>query len=107
VDEAIENLVEPETVLCLAVLVKITNLASVKNLTLPAQRGERAQVRVHCRIHQASVVVVALYISWSIEPVDSQRLHALGWIIVGMYEFHNSTEIVRLAGRLAHKVQLV
>ena len=62
---------------------------------------------MHCRVHQASVVVVALHISWPIEPVDSQRLDALRWIVVGMYEFHDPTKIVRLAGRLAHKVQLV
>ena len=106
-DEAIENLVEPEAVLCLAVFVQITNLTPMQNLALAAEGSERAKVGVHCRVHQASVVVIALHISWPIKPVDSQRLYALRWIVVGMYEFHDPTKIVRLAGRLAHKVQLV
>lgn len=106
-DEAIKDLVEPKTVLGLAVLVQIANLAAVQDLALSSQRGQGAEVRVHRRIDETSVVVVALHVSRAIKPVDAQRLDALLGVVVDMDKFHDPAKIVGLAGRLAHEVHLI
>ena len=62
---------------------------------------------MHGRIDQTSVIVVALDISWAVEPINSHGLYPLLGVVVDVDEFHNSTEIVGLAGRLAHKVHLI
>lgn len=106
-DEAIKDLVEPETVLGLAVLVQVANFATMQDLAFPPEGCNGAKVRVHRRIDETSVIVVALHVSWAIEPIDAQRLDPLLGVVVDVDEFHDPAEVVGLAGRLAHKVHLI
>ena len=106
-NEAIKDLVEPETVLGLAVLIQVADFASMQNLALPPQRGNRAEIGMHRRIHQTGVIVVALDISRAIKPVHAHRLYFLLGVVVDVDEFHDPAEVVGLAGRLAHKVHLI
>lgn len=106
-DKAIEYLVKPETVFHFAIFIKIADLTSMQDLTFASERCDGAQVRVHGGIHQARIIVVALNISRTVKPVDSQRLDALLWIVVDVDKFHDPAKVVRLAWRLAHKVHLV
>ena len=62
---------------------------------------------MHCRIHQSGVIIVALHISWAIEPIHTHRLDPLLRVVVDVDKFHDPAEIVRLAGRLAHEVHLI
>ena len=63
---------------------------------------------MHCRVHKAAVTVEALHISRAIVPVDTKGVDGRVRIVgIGVQEFHNPTEIVRLAGRFAHKVYMV
>lgn len=62
---------------------------------------------MHCRIDQAGVIVVTLHIPRAIKPIDAQRFNSLLGVVVDVDEFHNSAEIIGLAGRLAHKVHLI
>lgn len=62
---------------------------------------------MHGRIDQTSVIVVALDISWAVEPINSHGLYPLLGVVVDVDKFHNPAEVVRLAGRLAHEVHLI
>lgn len=101
-NETVKDLVEPEAVLGLAIVVQVANLAAMQDLAFASEGGEGAEVRVHGRIHQTGVIVVTLHIARAIEPVDAQRLDALLGVVVDVDEFHYSAKIVGLAGRLAH-----
>lgn len=106
-NKAIKNLIEPEAVFRLAELVEIVDLAPVQNLAFASKRCDGAQVRMHCGVHQAGVIVVALNVPRPIEPVHAERFHAFLRVIVNMDKFHNPAEVVRLAWRLAYKVDLI
>jgi hypothetical protein len=62
---------------------------------------------VHGGVHQARIIIVSLNISGAIEPVDSERFHALLGIVADVDKFHNPAKVVGLAWRLAHEVHLV
>jgi len=63
---------------------------------------------MHRRVHKAAVTVEALYISRAIVPVDTKGVDRRVRIVgIGMQKFHESTEIVRLAGRFANEVYMV
>lgn len=71
-NEAIEDLVEPETILSFAIFIKIADLASVQDVALSAQGSYRAQVGMHRCVDKTGVVVVATNIPWSVKPIDSE-----------------------------------
>lgn len=106
-DEAIIYLIKPEAVLRFAVFIEIADLTSMQDLTFASERCDGAEIRMHGGVHQARIIVVALHISRTVEPVDAQRLDALFQIVVDVDKFHDPAEIVGLAWRLAHEVHLV
>jgi len=63
---------------------------------------------VHGAVDEARVVVVSLYVSWSIEPVDSEGIDRRARIIgFGVGKLHNPAQIVWIAGRLADKINMI
>lgn len=70
-NKAIENLIEPETVFRFAILIKIADLTAMQDLAFASQGRNGTEVRMHSRVHQTSVIVVALHISRAIKPIDS------------------------------------
>jgi hypothetical protein len=107
VNEAIKDLVEPETVLRFAILVQIIDLGAMQNLTSPSERGDGTNVGMHRGVDKTRVVVVALHIPWSIEPIYPHGFNAGFGVSVDVLPLHDAAYIVRLAGRFTHEVDLI
>ena len=107
-DKAVENLNEIEGIAFPAVGLQIVYLGAVFDCTKSTKGRQWTHVRMHRRVYKAAVTVEALYISRAIVPVDTKRVDRRIRIVgIGVQEFHNPTEIVRLARRFAHKVYMV
>ena len=62
---------------------------------------------MHRCVNKPGVIVVSLNISWTVEPIDAERIYALLWVVVNVDEFHNAAQIVGFSRRLAYKVHLI
>jgi hypothetical protein len=62
---------------------------------------------VHCSIDQSRVVVVATNISWTIKPIDPERIYTLFRVVLFVDQFHDATQVVWFPGRLAYEIHLV
>jgi len=75
-DETIKDLTEPEAVFAFAILIKVGDFSTMRHLTLAAKGSDRANIGMHSSVNDSCVVVIALHVPRSIEPVDS---HGLYW----------------------------
>ena len=63
---------------------------------------------MHGGVDQSAVIVVALDIARTVVPIDPKRVDRRAGIIrFGMQEFHDTTQIVWLARRLAYQVHVI
>jgi len=90
-NETIEDLTEPEAVFAFAIFVKVGDFCAMRHLTLAAKGSDRTNIGMHSSVDNSCVVVIALHVSRSIEPVDSHGLYR-GRLVAGfdMQKFHDS-----------------
>ena len=62
---------------------------------------------MHRSVDKTRVVVVALHVPWSIEPIYPHGFNAGFGVSVDVLPLHDAAHIVRLAGRFAHEVNLI
>jgi len=103
VDEAIEDLVEPETVFAFAIFVQVWDLVFVLYRTLSSQRRDWTQIRMHGCIYHPCVVASSTNVSRSITPIDANlfdgRARYVGYLKT---KFHDAADIVWFARRFAY-----
>lgn len=107
VDEAVKGLLKPKMVRELAIVIKITNFAAVIYVAFSAQRSQGAHVRVHGYVDQPRVVAETLHVTWSIHPIDAQRVYGRVAAVLLGAKFHDATEVVRIAWGLADQIHMI
>ncbi len=108
VDETIKDLIEPERVLSLAKFLQILDLASVEYVAFPSKRCDRTDVRVHCPVHESSVIVTAENVARPVIPVDPDAFHRRFRIFrFGVDEFHDTAKVVGLAGWFTDEIDMI
>lgn len=106
-DVTVVELLVPEAVGRLAVLVHVGDLNAMPDLAFATQRGERADIRVHGRKDQTSVGDLAADVLGAVVPIDAQRVDGPLGVVLRVEEFHDAAQIVRLAWRLTDQVDMI
>jgi hypothetical protein len=106
VNISVKHLVIPETIPGLPVLVEICDFRRMLDLAFSTQRSKRACVRVHRSKYQSRIGRVALDVTWSIIPIDPERLDRAGWRVLIWEELHDSRQIVWLAWWFTNKIDV-
>ena len=107
VDISIEQLLVPERILLFSICIQIADLAAMADLASPSQSSDVDRASLKGGEKKSCIVFGAVYVSWPQEPVDLQSVYRLRMFIVGVEEFQDPSQIIRLARRLTYRVDLI
>lgn len=104
---AVIQLLEPEAVWGLAILVHAWDVYAMADRAFPAKRRQRADVGMHGREKQPRVRRLASDVLWPVIPIDAHRVHLVCGIILRMQKLHDAAQVIGLPRWLAHEVDVI